>query len=228
MLRWRFWTIAVLLSVGCADDPETPSLVASSSSEQQALASAPVTTIDFESFRRRQHGRILGLKSPGCFDGLEWAHNTKKKTLWWGNWAPQDESVWQPGAPRGISGAGGSDNWLKGRASTIGRGAQISRADGFVFRSMRLYTRRSPLYLDKVTVSWEDMAGLKGEPKRIRLQKNDWLKVTAKEIGAEGRTLKALWFNGRRANAYGSVFGLDDLVLEIASTSCDEGGDLCP
>ena len=46
------------------------------------------------------------------------------------------------------------ENWLKARASNEGKGAKITNEDGFIFKSVALYTRSSSAFLSQVNVTW--------------------------------------------------------------------------
>ena len=64
------------------------------------------------------------------YKGLDWAYDTETKINTWGSFTVQDS-----GAPEGnestgkaISGTDGSENWVKARAISVGKGAKISRS----------------------------------------------------------------------------------------------------
>lgn len=59
-----------------------------------------------------------------------------------------------------MSGASGSENWLRARAAGVGKGAKITGVDSFVFRSMMLFTRDRtsyPAFVEEITVTTRDI-----------------------------------------------------------------------
>ena len=187
--------------------------------------------VDFESFGPVEAEKKLGLELDAAYAGLTWAYDPPAdptdidKRLVWGNWAPTDSSSEVPGAS-------GSENWLKARASSVGKGAKITGPPtGFVFDSMKLYTRdpsASSAFLQQVVITARPVAGSDIVSVPIDLQPETWVEITAaqleqfadvpsgtvKEGLIDGNSLKSIWFNAVDESSPNSAkFGLDDFTV---------------
>jgi hypothetical protein len=171
-----------------------------------SLAQTTVT-IDFEDFEAADQGKRFGTDLGEMYETFDWAYMSYKDDDW-GSWTVQD------GGATGVFGASfGSDNWLKARASSNGKGAKITRQDGFQFVGLRVFTDTSnPAFLHEVDVTWRTTDDATYGPFLIDLA-DGWLEVTAADIGAESQTLKAMWFNGAPSDPNAAKFGLDDFTV---------------
>ena len=182
-------------------------------------AGAASLTIDFESFGPSDQGKRFGDDLGSSYQGFDWAYADSAKNDAWGSFSVQDS-----GAPGGndssgqsIPGAGGSENWLKARASSVGKGAKITIAPGedFEFVSMSLYTQDASAFLGEVTVTWRTVDGTDTQAS-VALVDDSWIAVTAADLGiSDGTLLKSMWFNGAPSNPNSVKFGLDDFSVKV-------------
>ena len=189
----------------------------------QLVVTAPQSTvIDFESFGQNDQGKRFGVDSPledGEYGGLDWAYDTLDKIETWGSFTVQDVAAPEGNDSYGtaIPGAGGSDNWVKARASSVGKGAKITSLTGecFEFLSMRLFTQDHPAFIDEVTVTWRTCDDAQYST-ALALTDDAWIEVTAADLGIpENTLLKSMWFNGTPINPDAAKFGLDDYEVRI-------------
>lgn len=160
--------------------------------------------LQFETFSASDHGLRFGADLDLEYMGFEWGYTDPIKQDAWGNWTLVDASV-------EVLGAEDSDNWLKARASDEGKGAKITRANGFVFQSMMLYTDDRPSFLSEVKITYRTLDDVTSQGTTIQLLPNRWVQVNASDLGTEGLVLKSMWFNGPCAvDPNGGKFGLDD------------------
>lgn len=181
--------------------------------------------IDFESFTIDEHGDRFGDALDRFYEGFDFAYDdpnkvatstcttaTQNPPTCWGSWAIEDVN------DGGVPGADGSDNWLKARASGVGKGAKITNQSGFVFRSVRLFTRDRasfPAFREQITVTMRDIDGIDTSVV-VDLEVETWIEVTAADLGIEGVTLRSMWFNAAGiAGPNSGKFGLDNLKIDL-------------
>jgi len=166
------------------------------------------TDLGFEVFAPEDHGTRFGVDVGVEYAGYDWGYTDPVKQETWGSWTLVDSSVEVPGA-------GGSRNWFKARAADVGKGAKITRQEGFVFASMKLYTDDRPPFLDRVRVTYRTLDNVTSPGQVIDLEDFEWITVTAADLGVEGLVLKAMWFNGPWVTSPNAAkFGLDDFEYE--------------
>ncbi len=170
----------------------------------------PLGALHFEDFLPEDHGDRFGRDIPRIHEGFDWAFDQDWKLDTWGSWTVQDVSA------NGIAGSGGSDNWLKARASGVGKGAKITNQNGFYLKSFDVFTDEdNPAFLDEVTVTWRAVDNTTSEGQVVDLIADTWTTVTAEDLGVIGIELKALWFNAPGiSNPNAAKFGFDNLSLE--------------
>jgi hypothetical protein len=177
--------------------------------------------VNFESFEPADQNLRLGVELPSAHDGFEWAYadpakiadstcTTATATTCWGSWAVSDE------AGDDIPAASGH-NWMRARSANQGKGAKITKLDGFVFRSMQLYTHdpaERPAFVDEVIVTARTAADPSVDISTpVSLQANTWIEVTAEELGVEDVELKSIWFNSDVSSPNSGKFGLDNFAV---------------
>jgi hypothetical protein len=177
-------------------------------------------TIDFEDFGPNDQGKRFGVHLDEKFEGLDWAYPTSSKINTWGSFTVQDATAPGGNDSEGdsIPGAGGSENWVKVRASSVGKGAKITRCPGecFEFKAMKLFTQDHPAFINEVTVTWRTCDATTTDSTDVMLTDDMWVEVTAADLGIpEGTLLRAMWFNGVPRNPNAAKFGLDDLEVSI-------------
>jgi len=182
--------------------------------------------IDFESMTVDDQNSRFGLDIDRYFEGFDWAYDdpnriagptctvaTLDPPTCWGSWAVDDAGA------TGVYGASGSENWLRARASGVGKGAKITKLDGFVFRSMMLFTRDRtsyPAFVEEITVTTRDINDVDVSTV-VSLQAETWIEVTAGALGlADTDILKAIWFNAAGITSPNAgKFGLDDFKVAL-------------
>ena len=182
-----------------------------STSEIQSIVAAgsagkcKTLVIDFESFDPCDHGKRFGPCLDKTYEQFDWAYGDPTKVALWGNWTVQDTDTT-------VDGVSGSENWLKARAADVGKGAKITRREGFFFESMYLYTDEDqPAFLDVVEITWREIDGTRSPGVIFDLVDDSWEEVTAQDLGIDGVELKAMWFNGPGIeDPDAAKFGLDD------------------
>jgi len=176
--------------------------------------------VDFEDFGPDDQSKRFGVDLDENYAGLNWAYPpTSSKINTWGSFTVQDATAPGGNDSEGdsIPGAGFSDNWLKVRASSVGKGAKITRSAGecFEFESMNLFTQDHPVFIDEVTVTWRTCDAATTDSANLSLADDTWIPVTAGNLGIEGVLLRAMWFNGAQSNPNAAKFGLDDFEVYI-------------
>jgi len=203
-----------------ATNTEVVEEAASEPKDDTGTEAPEITTLGFEDFLVTSQGDRFGVDIPGTYQGFDWAYGSATKIATWGSFTVQHS-----GAPGGnssnelsIAGAGESENWLKARASSVGKGAKITALDpvtGFVFESMKLYTQDHPAFVGQISVTWRTTDNETSSGHLIDLVDGDWVNVTAEDLGLQGEVLKAMWFNGPGIrNPDGAKFGLDRFSVQ--------------
>jgi len=175
------------------------------------------TTLGFEDFLVTSQGDRFGVDILGTYQGFDWAYGSATKIATWGSFTVQHSGALGGNSSYElpIPGAGESENWLKARASSVGKGAKITNQDGFVFESMKLFTQDHPAFVGRVNVTWRTIDNVTSAATPIDLVDDAWIEVTADDLGAKGLTLKAMWFNAPGiTKPNGAKFGLDDFTVE--------------
>jgi sugar lactone lactonase YvrE len=181
---------------------------------------SPETIVDFENFEPGDQGKTFGVDIDDKYAGLDWAYHASYKIETWGHFTVQDKNAFGGNSSYGnsIPGASDSKNWSKVKAGALGKGAKITRRRGecFEFMSMKLFTQDHPAFIDEVSVTAKTCDGTFENSEFVNLKNDNWIEVTAADLGIEARTLlKAIWFNGFPEDPKASKFGLDDLVVNV-------------
>jgi hypothetical protein len=161
--------------------------------------------LTFEEFVAVDQGKRFAVDFDVEYEGFDWGYTDTTKQNTWGSWTIVDSSVEVPGFD-------GSGNWMKARAADVGKGAKITNQNGFVFKSMKLFTDTDrSAFLDEVAITYRTIDNVTSSRQIVTLQDDQWISVTAADLGIEGVVIKALWFNGPGiSNPNAAKFGLDN------------------
>jgi hypothetical protein len=180
---------------------------------------ASALPITFENFDLDAQGGQFSIPLQDEYEGLDWASDADTESGASGRFTVQNAGTSDRNDAMGnpIHGAGGSENWLKVRVSSVGKGAKVTTPldEYFEFHSMRLYTQDHPAFTNSITVTWRTLDGADASS-AVLLTNDRWITVTASDLGiGPGTLLKAIWFNGLNEYPKLSTFGLDDFTIKL-------------
>ena len=222
---WMYWEWIAphdgnyYIELAVSDSTDTHGHISNAVFDGIHIAPASTLPITFENFDLDAQDKRFGINLEDEYEGLDWAHDADTKIDTWGSFTVQDVGATDRNDSIGntIHGAGDSENWLKVRASSVGKGATVTRPldECFEFHSMRLYTQNHPAFINSITVTWRTLDGI-DVSSAVLLTNDRWITITASDLGiGPGTLLKAMWFNGLNENPKASNFGLDDFTIKL-------------